>query len=334
MSSLAKPTILSASKQKAPGTSRGPSMYYACLIIAISLACFAGRFCVTLSARIERRWLRRLIFWLAVFPGVSVVCLYATASFGDDMILVRLPRLFIGVLLPTTVFAVTFTVSAFRGFKVNPESQARRACGWNDGRRLVVLAALLGVGLFAYDWQLKNALLQLKETTLAEWRKTTQEVIPDDQNAASEFLSLGEFQEVLDVWHTKAQARFTTIGAQEGINSDLFFSTIPNTANAEDDYGLTPKTLYVETDFTDDWFIGLKDCEGAFQKLRDGAAKPRLAIVRRLEYPNDEDGESEFEMLSTTLELFKINLLAIAGRGNLKKVAPGKVRERGMFMTS
>ena len=126
-------------------------MYYVSLILAIAVAFFSGRSCVSSAARIERRWLRRLVFWLVIFPSVSAICLYATATFGDDMILLRLPRLFIGVFLPTTVFAITFTVSLFRGFKANPESQTRRACGWTDGRRLSVLTTLLGCSLVAYD---------------------------------------------------------------------------------------------------------------------------------------------------------------------------------------
>ena len=292
-------------------------MYYVSLIVAIAVAFFAGRFCVSVAAGIERRWLRRLVFWLVVFPSVSTVCLYATMTFGDDMILLRLPGLFIGVFLPTTVFAVTFMISAFRGFKANPKSQERRACSWNDGRKLIVLTTLLGCSLFAYDWQLKNELLQLKETTLAEWRKTPQVAIPDDQNAASEFLSLGEFHEVLDVWHTKAQARFGEEGFERDINSNLFFSTIPNSPDAKAEDVYAPETLYVETDFSDEWFIGLKDCEGAFQKIRDGAVKPHLALIRRLEYPTEEQFESEFELLGKTLDLFKINLLAVAARGDL-----------------
>jgi len=294
-------------------------MYYVSLILAIAVAFFAGRFCVSVAARIERRWLRRLVFWLVVFPSVSTVCLYTTATFGDDMILVRLPRLFIGVFLPATVFAVTFIISAFRGFKANPVSQARRARGWNDGRRLIVLSTLLGASLFAYDWQLKNDLLHLKETTLAEWRKTPQEAIPDDQNAASEFLSLGEFREVLDVWHTKAQARFGTGGFGADIDPDFFFSTISNSENVKDEFGFTPETLNVETNFADEWFVGMQDCEEAFQRLRDGAAKPRLAIIRPLDNPHDENFESEFELLANTLNLFQLNLLAVASRGNLQK---------------
>jgi hypothetical protein len=294
-------------------------MYSVSLILAIAGAFFAGRFSVSIAARIERRWLRRLVIWLVVFPSVSAVCLYATATFGDDMILLRLPRLFIGVFLPTTVFAVSFMISAFRGFKMNPEAQARRACQWRDGRRLVALTAALGASLIAYDWQLKNDLIQLKETTLAEWQQTQQEVIPDDQNAASEFLSFGEFHEDLDAWQTKAQTRFGTGLSGENINAELFFSTIPNSANVEDEDSFTPETLYVETNFSDEWFVGLQDCEGAFQQLREGAAKPQLAIVWPLEYPNDEDLKTEFSLLTKTIGLFQINLLAVASRGNLQQ---------------
>jgi hypothetical protein len=70
-------------------------MYYVCLILAIAIAFFAGRFCVSIAAGIERRWLRRLVFWTIIFPGVAAVCLYAIAVFGDDMLLLRFPRLFI-----------------------------------------------------------------------------------------------------------------------------------------------------------------------------------------------------------------------------------------------
>ena len=180
-------------------------MYYVSLILAIAAAFLAGRFCVSIAAKIDRRWLRRLVFWLVVFPGVSAFCLYTMASFGDDMVLVRWPRLFLGAFMPTTVFAFTFTISAFRGFKVNPDTQTRRACRWHDNQRLVVCTIALGASLIAYDWQLKNDLIHLKETTLAEWRNTPQEMIPDDQNAATEYLSLSEFRETLDAWDTKAQ---------------------------------------------------------------------------------------------------------------------------------
>ena len=144
-------------------------------------------------------------------------------------------------------------------------------------------------------------------------------MIPDNQNAASELLSLGNFHDALDAWHTKALSRFGTGISKENINSDLFFSTIPNSANVKDEDGFTPKTLYVETNFGDVWFVGLQDCEGAFQQLRDGAAKLQLAIVWPLEYPNDEDLKSEFSLLAKTIDLFQINLLAIASRGNLQQ---------------
>lgn len=292
-------------------------MYYVCLILAIVSAFFAARFCVSIAAGIDRRWLRRSVFWLAVLPGVLTICLSMIITVGDDMILLRLPRLFIGTLLPTAVFAVTFLIAAFRGFRVDSDSQTRHANKWKDGRRLIAVVTILGVSLFAYDWQLKKELLHLKSSTLADWRQTPQATISDDQNAAVEFLSLGEFQEVLNNWHTKSQARFGDNGF-EGINSDLFFSTIPNSAGIEDDYGFTPETLDLETDFTDEWFAGFRVCEAAFQRVRDAAVKPQLAIVRHLEHPTDEQFATEFSLLLKTLDLFKINLLAEAAAGNLK----------------
>lgn len=294
-------------------------MYYVSLILAFVVAFFTGRFSVSIAARIERRWLRRLVFWLVVFPTVAAVCLYAMASFGDDMVLVRWPRLFVGIFLPITVFAVTFVISAFRGFRVNPDTQTRQACRWHDGRRSVACTVALAASLAAYDWQLKNDLLQLKETTLAEWKKTPQETVPDNQNSAIEYLSLGEFREVLDAWHTKAKARFRTDGFGTDIGKDLFFSTVPNPEKVKGGSILTPETLHVETDFSDEWFDGMQDCEEAFQRLRNGAAKPRLAIMRPLDNPNNEKLDSQFEQLASTLKLFQLRLLAVASRGNLQQ---------------
>lgn len=294
-------------------------MYYVSLILAIAAAFLAGRFCVSIAAKIDRRWLRRLVFWLVVFPGVSAFCLYTMASFGDDMVLVRWPRLFLGAFMPTTVFAFTFTISAFRGFKVNPDTQTRRACRWHDNQRLVVCTIALGASLIAYDWQLKNDLIHLKETTLAEWRNTPQEMIPDDQNAATEYLSLSEFRETLDAWDTKAQERFGTGGFGTDIDDPLFFNTIPNPESVKGESVLTPETLYVETDFSDDWFNGLQECEEAFLRLRDGAAKPRLTIIRSLDNPNNEKLNSQFDLLASTLKLFQLKLLTVASRGKLQQ---------------
>lgn len=278
------------SPQLHPLFPRAFRMYYLTLLLAITAAVVAARLCVGLVARIGQRWVRRIVFWLLVVPGALIVCGRLFVPVSDDMYMRASPSHVIIVGAPLLAFVLSLIGCGLFGFRSGAEPGIPRAKGWKTGRaalQSIALWPLLILSLFLFDLELQYRLRSLKAKTLETWTSIELPTVADDDNAAVSYAALKNWTEAVTKWHDGYQDEYAEFSIED-------------------------------VDFADEQLILLtEECEPAFEVIRMGSRRPSFQLRRDRTSPDLYAKDESLELLRRGIQLFYINLLARAHRGEI-----------------